>query len=621
MIRNIQFGSTQILGGLYATVRDHNWETVNPRLEDLKIEEAPEKILITFTAVHRQDPAEFLWKGCIEIESRGWIRYQFDGKALSTFRRNRIGLCVLHGPTCAGQPCAVETVEGKTEVSSFPDIISPHQPFTNIRSISNRPGRGVDVRVRMEGDTFEMEDQRNWTDASFKSYCTPLRLRYPVVVKTGDRVRQSVTIEVDGSATGESPFSKNSESFHIRALSGSDSVLPPIGLATDRKHPIALTSAEIANLKILNPAHLRGDLHLGQLSAVESLRTVSADADAIGCGLELALHCTDRYEGELDLLLSELNQHPATAPIHRILVYSASSTTTPQDLMKSARERFEFLSPRPQIGGGTDANFTEINRERPDPTEMDVYSFSINPQVHVFDNLSLVETLPMQALVARSAATLSGRPTVVSPITLKPRFNPYATEPESDREPGKLPASVDPRQREAFAAAWTLGSLKYLAEAGVASITIFETVGWHGVMESEKGSSMQELFPSEPGERFPIFDLLSAFTGWAGADATTMRSSHPLRTDAVLLRRGNRAKLLIANFSQDEISGTIECPFAAEWSGFRTLTGHRSRLIKSGREGAGSINRLKIRLDAYAVISLDGILDNKSASTGQAVSF
>ena len=32
------------------------------------------------------------------------------------------------------------------------------------------------------GETFEMEDQRNWTDASFKTYCTPLSLPYPIKI-------------------------------------------------------------------------------------------------------------------------------------------------------------------------------------------------------------------------------------------------------------------------------------------------------------------------------------------------------------------------------------------------------------------------------------------------------
>jgi hypothetical protein len=32
----------------------------------------------------------------------------------------------------------------------------------------------------MEGDAWEMEDHRNWLDASFKTYVRPLALPYPM---------------------------------------------------------------------------------------------------------------------------------------------------------------------------------------------------------------------------------------------------------------------------------------------------------------------------------------------------------------------------------------------------------------------------------------------------------
>ena len=37
----------------------------------------------------------------------------------------------------------------------------------------------VELELLFEGDLFEMEDQRNWTDASFKTYCTPAGARLP----------------------------------------------------------------------------------------------------------------------------------------------------------------------------------------------------------------------------------------------------------------------------------------------------------------------------------------------------------------------------------------------------------------------------------------------------------
>ena len=58
----------------------------------------------------------------------------------------------------------------------------------------------VDNRVvaicTMEGDAYEMEDQRNWTDASYKTYIRPLALPWPYTIKKGARFAQKVTLAV-----------------------------------------------------------------------------------------------------------------------------------------------------------------------------------------------------------------------------------------------------------------------------------------------------------------------------------------------------------------------------------------------------------------------------------------
>ena len=45
-----------------------------------------------------------------------------------------------------------------------------------MQSISHGTPGGGEIVIRFEGDLFEMEDQRNWTDASYKTYSTPLRI-------------------------------------------------------------------------------------------------------------------------------------------------------------------------------------------------------------------------------------------------------------------------------------------------------------------------------------------------------------------------------------------------------------------------------------------------------------
>ena len=118
------------------------------------------------------------------------------------------------------------------------------------------------------------------------------------------------------------------------------------------------------------------------------------------------------------------------------------------------------------MGAGTNHFFTELNRERPPVDDIDFAVFSINPQVHAFDNLSLIETLPLQADNISSARHFcNDKPIVVSPVTLKMRFNPNATGAPPPVPEGELPSQVDARQMSLFGACWTLGSLKYNLES------------------------------------------------------------------------------------------------------------------------------------------------------------
>ena len=50
----------------------------------------------------------------------------------------------------------------------------------------------------------------------------------------------------------------------------------------------------------------------------------------------------------------------------------------------------------------------------------------------------------------------------------------------------------------------TLGSIKYLAEAGAHSATFYETVGWNGVMDADDVSARPAGYPSQPGKLFPV---------------------------------------------------------------------------------------------------------------------
>ena len=97
---------------------------------------------------------------------------------------------------------------------------------------------------------------------------------------------------------------------------------------------------------------------------------------------------------------------------------------------------------------------------------VDEVVYPTNPQVHTFDEASIMETLDTLPVMVRTAAALAaGRPVVVGPVSLKAFVNPDQDGPELPPAPGALPDRYDRRQATRFAAAWTLGAAAWPAPA------------------------------------------------------------------------------------------------------------------------------------------------------------
>ena len=439
---------------------------------------------------------------------------------------------------CAGTPCVVEHVDGTRRDGCFPREIAPHQPFTAVRAIAHEAAPGVWARVRCEGDAFEMEDQRNWTDASYKTYCTPLDRAFPVLVEQGTVVQQSVTLSLEGMPrawTSAVASGAGSDHVEVSVDVARATPLPRLGVALD-DHRRPLDPAAAALLRALRPAHLRVELPLHDVALATRLHVAAESARALGVPWEAALVVTDDAEVELRRLRTELDTlRPAVA---RWLVFHVNERSTSARWVALARRALGDGVTGAPVGGGTNAYFAHLNRGRPPAGAFDVVCYSINPQVHAFDDLSLVETLPMHAETARAARRIAGGAAVaVGPVTLRPRFNPSATGPAA------APATADPRLSTLLGAAWTLGSVKWLAEGGAESVTYFATGGPHGILDTPPAGGAPTVHPP--------YHVLADACEWADADALATESSDPLRVEALMLRRAGETRLLLANLSPE----------------------------------------------------------------------
>ena len=196
-----------------------------------------------------------------------------------------------------------------------------------------------------------------------------------------------------------------------------------------------------------------------------------------------------------------------------------------------------------------------MNRNRPGPGLADFLVYSINPQVHAFDPLSMIENLEGQAYTVRTARSFEGNmPVCISPVTLKPRFNAVATSREEDAGPAcALPERFDPRQASLFCAGWTLGSLKYLAESGVQSITYYETHGRGGVIHGRQEPASPDLFPAGKGDLYPVYFLWKELLKYRDFKLLASRSSHPLRFTSLVLVYEAERMLVLANHTDRKL--------------------------------------------------------------------
>jgi hypothetical protein len=553
-LRYLRLGGREVVRRWYAAVRDADWGTVPGVITQQSVANPIDQFEISYVAEHVRGPVNFVWRADIHGSADGTIRFEFTGEARSTFRRNRIGFCILHPiAECAGARARLRHADGSAADTAFPKLIAPQNPFKELAGLSHEIEPGLWADWTFEGDVFETEDQRNWTDASFKTFCTPLRLPFPVEVPVGARVRQVVTLTLRGTVPAEAPRESGSTFAVGRDVRLS---LPGIGLGT-AGHGELLTEREAAHLRLLRPAHLRAETDLTADGWPARLRQAAADAAAVGATLELAVTVSDRAWDETAALIPVL--HEVNPPVARALAFHAREWATPERVMTPVVEAFARWDPSVAVFVGTTANFTELNRGRPRPTFSDGgVCFSIHPQVHAFDNRSLVETCAALSDVVESAQAFCGDlPLAVTPVTLKGRVNPYATGPAPPTPPGELPPQVDVRQMSLFGAGWTLAALKYLAESGVASVTFYETTGWLGVMEREDGCPLPERFPSRPGMVFPVFHVLADANFLAGSRVVPSRSSDPLAFDGLALRRGDSLRVMLANLTDRPRTVTV----------------------------------------------------------------
>ena len=564
-------GQIEVVRRIYVAVRDLNWNTLPGLISGLEVADRGDSFSIRFRRRHTADGLDYEWQAEIDGAADGTISYRMRGQALTAFPYAKIGICVHHPVTgYAGQPYEGSTPDGPVS-GNLPAAIGPQihlddgtdlPLFEPVSDLAIAHVSGGVVRFDFSGDLWEMEDQRNWTDASYKSASTPAKLGYNHEATAGLLFDQGVVIRASGF-----PGSAGVQAETAPSLT-SGPLTPAVGGARDGTAPSQITGsltlavdgaglggqrvpaiglrcadpgsppspAGLAVLRAIGPAHLRADVRLASADAAAAIKYAGQRAAELDCPLELAVFLPGSADDEAALgrLRDGLAALAAVAGLDRVLAFSdaeESSSALTVAVVRGALAR-AGCAEVPVISG-TNIYFNELNRHRLPPGHADGLAWSVNPQIHAFDDFSLMENLQAQPdTIATARSFAPGVRCYVTPVTLRPRFNAVAVT-DQEFPAGGLPWPVDVRQPSLFGAAWTLGSVAALAAVPTA-ITYYDTQGPAGVVESPGGSPNPAEFFSRPDTPYPLAVVL--------ADACELGGRPVLAPDRARSGSGSRAR-------------------------------------------------------------------------------
>lgn len=540
-LRYIRIGDLEIVRMIYAAARDENWETAKYTISDEVIEDNVSSFTIKYTAVYNLN--QIRYKAVFTIEGKDdTISFSMKGLALCSFQTNRIGICVLHPiQECAGKQVLIVQPDGGRYEGTFPKEIIPHQPFKQVQQMHWKIEDRVEAELNFEGDVFETEDQRNWTDASYKTYSRPLDLPHPYAVMEGEVMEQKITLKV----TVDKNECSRPENVPLPALQSADEIkvpFPKIGYCRT-KSLRALTEIEIKLLHKVPFDHYRVEIHLAEAGWKEELSIAIAEARELATKLELVVLFTGKIETELQAIIEQLEHKKQY--VYSLLVLQEQQPVTPDGLMEHIYGVLKHSLSTIEIGYGTDAHFVELNRNRPQISSFDFISYSIHPQAHATDTRSIIENLEAQADTIQTAGTFAnGKAIHISPVTLKKRSHPGASRVLNSA------TNADYRQHTWLAAHWTLHSIKNLS--GASSITFYETVGAEGIIKDKEAST--PLKESEEALLTPIYKVLAAIKAFRPKTIVFENSNDNTNRKTVLLENKEGERMTFTTETESAFS-------------------------------------------------------------------
>ncbi|MFK7859268.1 MAG: hypothetical protein AB8B64_10615 [Granulosicoccus sp.] len=567
-LRFIKVYGKEAIRNIAFVVRDKDWGTYLPALSNIQIDQSEDAFQVSFDAICKDDQQEIHYKASITGTADGSLSFTGKYTAITDFLTNRTGFVVLHPVTgVAGQPVTVEHVNGDVDQSEFPELVDPVQPFKNIRALTHNVLPGVRVCCRMTGDTFEMEDHRQWNDASYKTYVRPISLPWPFTIPRSESIQQSVSLTISTSAE-HIPEDKGAQDAHPCIITVNDSVgtqrMPDIGLGLEPQH-LQGAIAHQNLLKELSPQQLvvwheldkHDSNHLKQAAELAhhidshiDLQAIIPDKDFKAEIAKLANQCR-----EADVTLRTIHIAPAMY-LSSIMPGTSWPKVTP---LAEIYDETRIYFPEAAVGGGMLSFFPELNRHRPPTEHVDFIGHASNTITHASDDITVTENLEAIPHIIKTCRSFAGhKPYHVGPSSIGMRFNPYGSKTMDNPDNTRIAmARMDPRQRGLINAAWTVGYVAHMARGGIDCVNLHAPTGEFGIVNHQEDWK-RPGFDDTARQVYPVYHVMAGLTKAASKAQMSIHSSMGREVEAVGYQNGETWIVWIANLTCDSRCAEIK---------------------------------------------------------------
>ena len=552
-IRGLSWHGTEVVRGIACPVRDANWATYASVLVDEKVKESPDEFEIS--------QVRLVANGALRVDLV--FRGHSDGTFIATtqmsardeFITNRAGFTLLHPlRDVAGTALSIIHPDRSITSSHFPLLISPGQVAAEIAGLRYCLN-GIDTEIAFQGEVFEMEDQRNWSDASFKTYCRPFSLPRPYRLGAGEIRRQQIDVRLAGMPRGHtaSPASPPAGTLELQPLAAN---VPHIAVAIDDGTIPDQSAQDCA--RVMGPRILQLRVTPDTAQRVCQCAGKLIFARPAEIELEIIVPATDDPDVSIANVAAECKR--ASLAVTRVLALPESylrsyqpagpwpAGPAPQDLLEHARRAF----PGAEIGSGVLTYFTELNRCRPAVARCDYIGHGVTATTHAADDRSVIESLEGLSHIYASAGALAGeRDYRLGLVAIGMRSNPYGSGVMENSLQNRIAmAGADPRQRGLFAAAWAVGAVAATEGHKVSSLALSALVGPFGAIYRREAWAQPGYQEGGTGMVYPIFHVLRFMSLMGGAPRLSMRSAGG-GIAGVASQEHSQILLIIANLGTD----------------------------------------------------------------------